>query len=805
MCDNIESLAINSTPEKTGVTEFVQEACSQVEVLGKHHVPSKIFVKQPDVQNLTTYFSRPRLIFTGTLPAARQNILELISTNATILAYFPFSAARLAGVYGIKYTIVYTLQVAATPFHQGMLALSWQYGQNLADYHRTNKPYACTNVPHVRLDLSVDTMVQLKVPWLNPYEFAITAGTGLPTLGYLGLNTLSSIPIVAGMNLPTYKLYIHLEDIEFSGAYPYSANIITMQSGPILANEINMLSHPYSSGMRLASSTLRFVGAHVPSLKGISGTVAWYTDALAGALKAFGFSKPTITDPIQRMLKQSNAMEHNVDLPTPSAVVGPISTNVMQLDENFSSSAVDEMALAYVLSQPCQVCYGSITSSQASGTLIYAGLVSPSAAWYRELSTAPYCNIFAPLTLNGVAGNSFYPSGLFYFGSMFRAWRGDIIYRFTFLKTKMHGGRVMVSYTPGPYSPGITDTIPNNIPGPEVSPLQPFSQCKLMDLKDNNVFEFRVPYVSSYPNSEFTDSIGVVTMNIMDPLQVSAVVSTTINFFVEMYASSDFELSIPRGPIYPAHAVGNPRTQSGETTINASSAQDTSKYTIGERIMSLKQLILIPHIEDISIGAASNYSGFVYPWYYQPGLPTTSPTPVNNVLPREAFSFGGNISKCYSFVRGGTDLHAYSTLPAFMCASASKADYGSSTATTGPNANNTPYSSLPTVNQTDTCTLHARFPGYQRLARIWSDAYDVNVWSFNGPSTVPAGSGNGIYPWLLSALPYMSINNTGAANFIRMSRNAADDAVCGMYNGPVPLYLPNLGSTATTYDLDRAF
>lgn len=564
VCDNIESLAINSVPEKTGVTDFVQEACTQVDVLGKHHVPSKIFVQQRDVQNLTRYFARPRLVYTGTLPAARQNIQNVLCNNTTVLGWFPGAAQRLTGVYGLKYSLVFTLQIAATPFHQGLLALSWQYGNNSTDYNRVAKPYSATNVPHVRLDLSVDTMVQLRVPWLSPYEFGLLDGSGAPNIGYLGLNTLSSIPIVAGMNLPTYKLYVHLEDLEFSGAYPVSASVITFQSGPLiqhqsgpLVSEIDMLGHPYSSAARMASSTLKMVGKHVPSLQGITGTVAWYTDAIAGSLRAFGFSKPTVLDPIQRMLKQSNAMEHNVDLATPSAVVGPLSTNQMQVDENFSSSAVDEMSLGYVLSQPCQICYGSILSSQASGTLIYASLVSPSAAWYRELSTAPYCNISAPVTLNGVTGNSFFPAGLFYFGSMFRAWRGDLIFRFTFIKTKMHGGRVMVAYTPGTFAPGITDALPTPIPGPELSPLQPFSQCKLMDLKDNNVFEFTVPYVSPYPNSDFTDSIGALTMHIMDPLQVSAVVSTTINFVVEIFAAPGFELSIPRGPLYPAHTAGD--------------------------------------------------------------------------------------------------------------------------------------------------------------------------------------------------------------------------------------------------------
>lgn len=803
-------MAINSTPESTGVTDFVQEACSQVEVLGAHHRPSKLFKAQGDVQNLTEYFARPRLISTNTLPATRSTILNTIYPVGSILLNFPGAAGRLNGVFGMKFTTVFTLQVAATPFHQGILALSWQYGNNSTDYQRTSKPYSCTNVPHVRLDLSVDTMVQLKIPWLNPYEFSELNGVAGPTLGYLGLNTLSAIPIVAGMNLPSYKLYIHLEDVEFSGAYPSTANVVVFQSGSPINKEVKQAGHPYSSQVSTISSALRMVARGVPSLSGIAGTVAWYTDAMAGGLRAFGFSKPTILDPATRMLKQANALENNVDLASPVTVVGPLSTNALQVDDNFSSSAVDEMSLAYVLSQPCQISYGTITSAQTSGTLIYAGLVSPSACWYRELSSAPYCNIGAPISLNGVAGNSFFPSGLFYFGSMFRCWRGDITYRFTFAKTKMHGGRVMVAFTPSYRANGFSDTIPAAVAGPEIAPLQPYSQSKLLDLKDNNIFEFTVPYVSTFPNNTFTDSIGAITMHIMDPLQVSAVVSTSINFFVEAYASPNFELSVPRGPVYPAHELGNVRTQSGESSIKSSTPDDSSKYTIGEKILSVKQLIMIPQVTDVTIAQNVRYANNVYPWYFQPTLTTTSPTPVNYLLPFGSFGYGGNIAACYSFARGGTDLHLYGPQSNQVTASASSNDYGSTSPSAAPTAAtvlNGPNSNLPIVTQTDTSSLHVRYPAYQRLARIWSTAYNINnTWSFfTNALQAPSGAGSpALVPWLLPALPSVNINNlNGPICTARFARNAADDAMLGMYNGPAPLYLPNLASTQTVYDQNR--
>jgi hypothetical protein len=812
VCDNIESIAINSVPETVGVTDFVQEACTQVSVLGEHHVPSKLFRKQADVQDLTRYFGRPRLITTGTVGSSRGLLYGATNLSSSqIYAYFPNAVTRLTGVFGTKFTVVYTLQVAATPFHQGVLALAWQYTSSSADaYNRAIQPFAVTNLPHVRLDMSVDTMVQLKVPWLNPYEYGYPAYDFI--LGALSLTSLLATPSVAGMNPPTYKIYAHLEDLELVGAKPFGTTVVTLQSGSPINKEQTVDALPYSSQVYTIGKALRMIARGVPSLAGITGTVAWYTDAFAGGLKAFGFSKPTIVEPIQRMLKQSNALENNVDLATPVNVVGPLSTNTLQIDENFANSSVDEMALAYVLSQPCQICYGAITSAQTLGTTVYAALVSPSAMWYRQNASAPYCNINAPVSLNGQTANSFMPSGIFYFGSMFREWKGDFKFRFTFCKTKMHGGRILCAFTPQPNQMGFTDTIQTvNVLGPEFGGglLQPTGQSKLFDLKDNNIFEFTVPYESALPFSDFTDSIGLLTLTIMDPLQVSAVVSTTINFMVEVFAGPNFELAVPRGPIYPAHTGGTVRLQSGESTVLPSLNEDACKYTIGERILSLKQLLMVPEVSDTTLATSTNYKGYMYPWYYQPDLTVTTPTPVNYQLPFNAFSFAGNISKCFAFARGGMDVHVYATAPLLMSASATAIDYGGNAPTTAPTAAsvlNVPNSALPIVTQVDTCSAHLRFPAYQKFARLWADLYDSNAWSVASPNVVPSTSAFPASPYTLPALPFLSIFNTNVNTVtLRITRNAADDAMVGMYQGPVPLYLPQLASTSVTYDRTRVY
>lgn len=798
MCDNIESLAIVATPETTGVTAFVQEACSQVDVLGSFHRSSKLANSQISLQSLTDYFSRPRQFANGTIPITRSNIFSTITNWSVLSSYFPNIGDRLQGVYGVKFKIVYTLQVAATPFHQGLLALAWQYGDINGGYNRGSQPAAITNLPHVRLDLSVDTMVQLSVPFMSPLEFIpLFPSTPLTTtvLGAVSLCTLGGVPVVAGMNSATYKVYVHLEDMEFFGAAPYSGSFIATQGGL----DLEQKARPFSAQVGTISSALRMVARGVPSLAGISSGVAWYTDAISGTLKSFGFSKPTVMDPMMRMMKTSTALEQNVDFPTPVSVVGPLASNTLQVDSNFGNSEVDEMALAYVLSQPSQVNYGALTSALTSGTALYTSLVSPGNMWYRAGSSVPYCNVNAPLTLKGAAANSFLPSSLFNACSYFRSWKGDIIFRFTFIKTKMHGGRILATFTPytfGVANEAITDTY-NNSTGPEIVPnVQPFGQSLMMDLRDSNVFEFRVPYVSPTPFTNFNDCVGAMTLTVMDPLQVSSVVSSTVNFMVEAWGAPNFEVAIPRGVLYPTHVAGNIRTQSGVELVSASTPDVVSKYTIGEKINSLKQLIMIPEVAAVSIGATSFYRSLVFPWFFQPGIPTTSPTPVAYGPPEHAFSYGGNISKCYAFVRGSTDLHVYSAGSNTLFEFYAVPTTGGTQAASGGTLVNASASNLPTVLSTDSASIHVRYPAYQRFARLWSSALDIYGWSFL-INPLPSTSNTLCLP---AAFPYMRAINNGTVNVTYLSRNAGDDAMCSMYQGPCPLYLPNAGTTSTTYD-----
>lgn len=811
-CDNFDSLAINGEPESTGVTTFVQEACEAVSVLGRHYVPSQLAVEQSEFQDLKEYFRRPRMIFNAAIPTGTRGRVStngfLITPSQLFTGYFPAGLSRLTGVYGVRFKLVFTLQVAATPFHQGILCLSWQYGRiNNGSYARFLYSATATNLPHVRLDLSTDTMVQLTIPFLDVREF-MPLLDGEYDYGLCGLNTITAVPTVSGLVPPSCRLYLHLEDMELVGANPQFTANVTLQAGKTTSpveREFEQEAYPLSSGVASLSRTLRWISKGIPSISSIAGPASWFLAKGAGAIRSFGYSKPLVQDPFVRTVRMGTVGENNVDTPAVGVMVGPMASNHLAITPAFGGSDVDEMSLRYVLSQYCQVSYGAFTTTTPNVATLYACNVSPSSMWFRAIATAPHCNV-GPRTAVIGNSNAFIPSGLYYFSTMFRYWRGGLKFRFTFSKTKFHGGRVLVTFVPR-YGNQTNVPAPNpagTALGPEIAAgnAQPFGYSAIFDLRDGNVFDFPVPYVAPVCWAHIYDTIGSVTMTVVDPLQAPGVVSSTINFLVEVAGADDFELSVPIGPLQPAYTQTiDVINQSGKMTSTISS--DASQYTIGEAITSVKQLIQIPWTTAVkAVAPGSTVAQHIFPWFYHGPqivtIPNTTPAAPNT------FTFGGNIALCYVFARGSTDVHLYSMetkdSPLSIWTAFASVVRGQAPATTS-SPNNRPGASMPRVFKGNGDPMHLRFPAYQVTQRFLSHCLNLVTWTANWANSAtdlavfPADTGNP------GCVPKVWVANYGSqAGAIRLSRCAGDDAMLAQYIGPPPMLLDN--AAGAVYDPD---
>lgn len=821
VCDEISSLAINAPPESSGVTTFVQEACEASSALAAHYKPSPYNVTSPSFDDLKEYFRRPKIISTGVLNTTNANIaLALVNQSVLFTNYFPNGVQRLQNVYGVRFKMVFRLQVSTTPFNQGVVALSWQYSTlNNTQMLRASQYYACTQLPHARLDLSTSTAVELHVPWMSSAEFMAVKNL---TNNLLSYGTWSITPIVAGFAAataitPSYKLYLHLEDMELIGAIPLESQFITLQSGRVVEREFEDDTKPLSSGLYSAAKTVKWIAKGVPSLSSLAGTASWVLHTSAGVARYFGYSKPLIQDPVTRMINTDSVLEQNVDMPTAAQMCGPLAHNHLATSPTFAATDVDEMSIDYIKGIYSIIKTGNITTTDAYKTVLYATAVSPSNFWFRSTQAAnPQTNITAP-RVGTTTANCFYPSNVFWLASMFRYWRGGFRFRVTFGKTKFHAGRVIFSYIPndaatgGVLPPYITGSVTNVAEAPVGTVnIDTSGYSAIWDLKDSNVFEFDVPYVCDTPYKQFVLPIGSVTMTVVDPLIAPASVASTVQYLVEVKALPDFEVAFPVGPAYPAMKTDaySIRLQSGKMLSNY--AKSPAEDCIGERITSLKQLIMIPHAQFLGTLAASTTATWaVLPWWWVNSPPTGST--VGTVFGRGCFNFGGHIAQAYVYCKGSTDVHIYSgaqgTGPVVLARLSWLPGNQYNTTNGGNNPGQPTSTSVARVCQSGpNGAVHVRMPAYQKYQRISPDFIPNSVNWVPGftasQTTYPVWGPSDTY--YDGSLIVTAVAAT-SSNTIVQTRCAGDDAACGHYIGPPMLALLNPVSTTTTlYDPDSS-
>ncbi len=805
-CDTIQSLTVNGS-EDVGVTVFEQEACTSVEAMGNVYTSSSTTLVDSRIQNLTEYFSRPRCIQSAVWPTTTGAVYTVpISAFSLFNTLFPNLTSRMEGVYGYRFTLVFTVQVAAHPFHAGLLAACFQYGNSGQPnvFKRFNYSWSCTNIPHVRMDLSESTMVQLKVPFSSYLDY-LTVDYGNMNEEYGNFSLVSILPTynVSGTNSPRYTVYVHIEDLELFGSTSEAVTTVTLQSGTISGPEI---STPYS-GNSVLSKSLKTIATSIPKLDSVPRPLSSILSAGASLAKSFGYSMPNTSDPISRMFPAEQVAETNVDLVSPCTVLAPFSTTSVPISSSISNANVDEMAFEFILSQWGQLNRNSIVPSMTTGTVAYGCAITPSALWYREPTLPTAGGNFAMPTVGGATANSFFPTHIFNLAKNFRFWRGGFVFRITFAKTKFHVGRVLLAYEPtfSYWSPGSA-SVAARVGALSGGVPQPFVYSKIFDFKDGNVVEFEVPYTCAKQHCSWYENIGTFTMSIMNPLDGPTTVPAVAPYLVEVKAMPDFELNNVRTPLYP---VANPTTatiklQSGGITV--ASPPSAGVEVFGERVRSVKTLICIPSVCPPNAITASTTSFLsIYPWFYT-NMPSLA-TP-NNVAPApESFSFGATMSKCYQWARGSTNLHVYY----YSDGSTANPRGLLSTLTYHPNTfgNNTDgipdvtggsSSANPRVTTIGGAPLHVNIPLSIPQAKISTALFDGANWSLQSPTL-----GARLYPSNSYAVPLATpvlTERAGVGSFYTRyaTRAAGDDAVLGMYMGPPLLYLPGNGIAAADYD-----
>lgn len=359
------------------------------------------------------------------------------------------------------------------------------------------------------------------------------------------------------------------------------------------ADEFDYKPSQMASAVSSAAKALSRVPLIGPYMKATS-TVA---GKISKTASMFGFTNVPNMDTVipQRPYAFPQNTSCEVSIPHDRTVVDP--KNEVSIDpRTVGLDGTDELDLAYIAGRESYIGSAVLSSADAVDKLTLGANVTPAL-------------IYSSNTADQTKPIQFTPMG--YVANMFKYWRGDIIFRFKFICTRFHKGRVRITWDP---KNNITTTVPDYT--------TVFNE--VIDIGAEQDLEVRVPYSQAttflpiYVNNGNytmngsaltidTYSNGIITMRVVNPLSGPQSTSS-VSVLIFARAADNIEYSVPYNPLTVNNStMGSQYTsyalQSGEINYpvaprqvvvgNKPTVPDPNRYLVhyGEKVTSFRPLI----------------------------------------------------------------------------------------------------------------------------------------------------------------------------------------------------------------------
>lgn len=448
---------------------------------------------------------------------------------------------KISGFTWFKGDMVIRINVNAQKFQQGFLLLYFvPYRFLLGGAPPTDHLTTKTGYPHVVMNLAESQSITLRVPFVAPMSHLNIVREQWA----IGTVVCSVYGKLAGGDTEIGgSVWGHFENVELSlptGVEPYIAPVLNTSSF-ILSTEAQMgkvdlkaeKKEGFISGAAAVVGKISKVATMIPGLGTIAAPVAAVAGVVGNIASAFGFSKPTsekLPEPYQVQTARNVCHFNGGDL---SKKLTLDATNSIGTDPIFGSG-VDEMSLAYIAGTMNYYASFDFEKTMPAGRLLYFTSVCPlgERKQYKNYK------------------NTWVFTHLAFIARMFAYWSGGIKYRFRFVKTKFHSGRLRVTIVPQGIFNGSLASIDVN-------------KCisYIIDLKEKSEFEFTVPYSFNSPvfptgfkQSNFGFGVNGTTMpapavlivTVLNELRTpSTLVSDTVNVIVEKGGADDISFYCP--------------------------------------------------------------------------------------------------------------------------------------------------------------------------------------------------------------------------------------------------------------------
>jgi hypothetical protein len=363
--------------------------------------------------------------------------------------------------------------------------------------------------------------------WLNIQSASDLTNMG--TLKFINYTDLAQANGVVGTGV-SVQIYAWAEDVKLSG--------------PSVG--LAMQSDEYGNGVVSAPATAIANSArwfeNVPIIGRFATATRIGASAVSSIAALFGFTNvPNIKDcDAVRSAPFPQLASTAIGYPTEKLTID--SKNELSVDPSILGlPTTDEMVISHLAQKESYLCTALWTGVNAVDDILFSARVGPSM-----------------FDNDGLANAKVYQTPMCWISQLFKNWRGDIIFRFKFVATPYHKGRVRITYDPS----GTAATNIINIPDNQMS-----NMTQIVDLGEESDVEIRIPYqqatsfmqartdltaaaigwsTSLAPPFSYSDVFdnGMITVRVQT-LLTAPVAATTLPIMVFVRAAEDIEFANP--------------------------------------------------------------------------------------------------------------------------------------------------------------------------------------------------------------------------------------------------------------------
>lgn len=430
---------------------------------------------------------------------------------------------------------------AYEPFaYRGVWAAPGNYGNENQKVYKT----VLSQQPHIYLDAATSQGGEMTLPFFSPYNWIDI--TSFESFVDMGILRMTNVTPLAHANAPAGKvqilIYAWMDDAEL--CVPTSAGFSAESYQGNEADEFSsgLISKPASAVARVAGLLSK-----IPVFEPFALPTEMAAKAVGAAASHFGFARPPVLTNTQIVrerqfgdLSTTNTHEHVHKLSLDAKAQLTLDSRTVGLD------GTDEMALSYILTRETLINSATWDESRVVGDRVFSFRVGPT---YHSLDTTSTQNRNGIPPCTAVA-------------SMFRHWRGTMVYRFSIVASALHRGKIRISYEP---TSGITigesqivysriidlaETRDFELPvnWHQPTPWQKVLLSSLGDATDTHYYN-STPAATSGAINAFN---GIVTISVLTPLtspDPSLALPVSILFFAR--GGSDLEFADPVGSDLP--------------------------------------------------------------------------------------------------------------------------------------------------------------------------------------------------------------------------------------------------------------